>query len=75
MISFKKIWNHFPFVIYVFVWFGIFVGGIFAPGEAVQVLKSNIITEGYHISLYSCIIMFPFMVFYLLRIFRFWVHK
>ena len=64
MISFKKIWNHFPFVIYVFVWFGIFVAGIFAPKEAVQVLKVILLLKDIiflYIPVSLCFLLWSFM--------------
>jgi len=62
------VFRHLPILLYTFFWFGIFIGGLSAPQEQVTLLKSNMITQGWHISLYSILFMWPFIFLYIYRV-------
>ena len=58
---------HLHIFLYFYFWLGIFVGGLVAPKERIENLKSEIITEGWHISLLSIILIFPVFIIYFFR--------
>ena len=62
----KLLKNHLHVVLYFYFWLGIFIGGIFAPQDRVEMLNSNVIKEGWHLSLLSIILIFPVFVIYYL---------
>ena len=64
---FAVFWNHLPVALYSFFWAGIFIGGIFAPQERIDLLDSSYLTKGYQISIISCILMWPFIIAYFIR--------
>jgi hypothetical protein len=58
---------HLHILLYFYFWLGIFIGGLVAPKERIDILNSNIITEGWHISLLSVFLIFPVFVVYYFR--------
>jgi hypothetical protein len=64
---FKILIKHFHIVLYFYFWLGIFIGGLIAPKERIDMLNSSIITEGWHISLLSLILIGPVFIIYYSR--------
>lgn len=71
----KKIQNiinlvkeHLHIVLYFYFWLGIFIGGLVAPKERVEMLNSDLIKEGWHLSMLSLILIVPVFVIYYLRL-------
>ena len=60
--------EHLHIVLYFYFWLGIFIGGLVAPQDRVDMLNSEIIKEGWHLSLLSMILIFPVFIIYYLRI-------
>jgi hypothetical protein len=46
---------HFPIILYGWFWLGLLLCTLFAPDERVRALKSDLITEGWHLSVLSLI--------------------
>ena len=46
---------HFPIILYGWFWLGLLLCTLFAPDERVRLLKSEMITEGWHLSVLSLI--------------------
>jgi len=65
---FKILIKHFHIVLYFYFWLGIFIGGLIAPKERIDMLNSSIITEGWHISLLSLLLICPVFVIYYFRV-------
>ena len=61
---FKILFKHFHIILYFYFWLGIFIGGFIAPKERIELLKSDIITEGWHISLLSLVLICPVFIIY-----------
>ncbi|MDC0231402.1 hypothetical protein OAK19_05500 [Aureispira] len=61
---------HLHILLYFYFWLGIFIGGLVAPIERIEMLNSNVITEGWHISLLSVFLIFPVFVIYSFRMKR-----
>jgi hypothetical protein len=59
---------HFHIVLYTYFWFGLFVCGLAAPPERVAKLGSSVITQGWHLSLLSLVLILPVPVLYYLRV-------
>ena len=59
---------HLHIVLYAYFWFGLFVCGLAAPQERVAELNSNVITQGWHLSVLSLVLVLPVPVIYYLRI-------
>ena len=64
----KFLLEHFHIVLYFYFWLGIFIGGLVAPQDRVDMLNSGIIIEGWHLSLLSMFLIFPVFIIYYLRI-------
>lgn len=58
---------HFHAILYFYVWFGLFVCGLAAPADRVAKLGSSLITQGWHLSLLSTILVLPWPLIYVLR--------
>ena len=61
---------HLHIVLYSYFWFGLFVCGLVAPDWRVAELKSEVITEGWHLSLLSLVLILPVPVIYYVRVRR-----
>ena len=64
----KLLKDHLHIVLYFYFWLGIFVGGLVAPQERVEMLNSDLIKEGWHLSMLSLILIVPVFVIYYLRL-------
>ena len=64
----KSLKDHLHIVLYFYFWLGIFVGGLVAPQERVEMLNSDLIKEGWHLSMLSLILIVPVFVIYYLRL-------
>ena len=72
----NKLWNklvnllkyHLHIMLYIYFWFGLFICGLVAPQDRIDMLESSIITEGWHLSLLSLVLIFPVPVIYYWRI-------
>ena len=58
---------HFHFMMFSYVWFGVFICGLLAPEHRVTELGSEIITQGWHLSALSVVLILPWPVIYLFR--------
>lgn len=58
---------HLHILLYTYFWFGIFVCGLAAPEDRVKDLGSAVITQGWHLSLLSLVLILPAPVLYVLR--------
>lgn len=58
---------HFHVIIYFYVWFGLFICGLVAPQDRVAELGSRLITQGWHLSLISVVLVLPWPVIYVIR--------
>jgi len=58
---------HFHAILYFYVWFGLLVCGLAAPADRVAKLGSSLITQGWHLSLLSTILVLPWPLIYVLR--------
>ena len=66
----KLVWlfkYHFHALLYFYVWFGLFVSGLVAPSDRVANLHSSLITQGWHLSLLSTLVVLPWPIIYVLR--------
>ena len=61
---------HLHAVLYTYFWFGLFVCGLVAPSDRVAALETDLISEGWHLSLISVFLILPVPVLYLLRTWR-----
>ena len=59
---------HFPIILYTWFWFGLILCAIFAPSDRVLMLKSQVITEGWHLIVLSLILGVPIIVLYWRRV-------
>jgi hypothetical protein len=55
---------HGPVVLYAWFWFGMFLCGLLAPPERVAGLDSALVSEGWHLSLMSCVLGLPVLLLY-----------
>ncbi|MEA2101808.1 MAG: hypothetical protein U9P80_04445 [Thermodesulfobacteriota bacterium] len=58
---------HFHAILFFYVWFGLFVCGMAAPPDRVAELGSGLITQGWHLSVLSMILVLPWPVIYVCR--------
>ncbi|HUT52357.1 MAG TPA: hypothetical protein VM658_03100 [bacterium] len=58
---------HFHAILYLYVWFGLFICGLAAPQHRVALLDSRLITQGWHLSLLSLILVLPWPIIYVVR--------
>ena len=58
---------HLPAILYGWFWFGLFLCGLLAPAERVALLESSLVTQGWHLSLMTCVFGIPILVLYHLR--------
>ena len=58
---------HFHIILLAYVWFGLFFCGLAAPPDRVTELGSNIVTQGWHLSALSTVLVLPWLVIYVLR--------
>jgi hypothetical protein len=61
---------HFHALLFTYIWFGLFVCGLTAPEHRVRELGSGLITQGWHLSALSCLLVLPWPVFYIIRFLR-----
>lgn len=59
---------HLHILLYVYFLLGLFVCGLFAPDDRVLALESALITEGWHLSALSVLLILPVPVLYYLRL-------
>ena len=62
--------NHLHILLYTYFWFGLFISGLLAPQHRIDALESSIITQGWHLSVLSLIIVLPVPVIYVIRMRR-----
>ena len=60
--------EHLHIVLYFYFWLGIFIGGLVAPQDRVEILNSDLIKEGWHLSMFSMILIFPVFIIYYIRV-------
>ena len=66
---FKKIFrDHLHAILFSYFWLGLFVGGLVAPAERVWRLESQLVTEGWQLTLLSMVLVLPAPLFYIFRI-------
>lgn len=58
---------HFHVMLFIYVWFGLVVCGLLAPDARVEQLGSSLVTKGWHLSLLSTLLVFPWPVIYFFR--------
>ncbi len=58
---------HFHVMLLLYVWFGLVVCGLLAPDARVEQLGSSLITRGWHLSVLSTLLVFPWPVIYFIR--------
>ena len=58
---------HLHVLLYSYFWLGLFVCGLVAPQERIDMLESSIITQGWHLSALSLILVLPIPIAYFLR--------
>jgi hypothetical protein len=58
---------HFHVMLFLYVWFGLVVCGLLAPDARVEQLGSSLVTRGWHLSLLSTLLVFPWPVIYFIR--------
>ena len=63
----KFLKKHILILLYTYFWLGIFIGGLCAPINRVELLNSPYIKEGWHISLYSLVLFLPIWIIYLIK--------
>jgi hypothetical protein len=59
--------NHFHIILYSYFWFGLFICGLAAPDNRVALLESSLITQGWHLSLLSILLILPVPILSLWR--------
>ncbi len=62
--------NHLHILLYTYFWFGLFICGLVAPQNRIDMLGSSIIKEGWHLSVLSLILIFPVPLLYIIRMRR-----
>ncbi len=60
--------EHFHILVYFYFWLGVFVGGFVAPKDRILLLESEVITEGWHLSALSLVLVFPVFIIYYIRV-------
>jgi hypothetical protein len=58
---------HLHIALYSYFWFGLFVCGLLAPPQRVAALESDLISQGWHLSVLSVCLILPVPVIYILR--------
>lgn len=58
---------HFHAMLFFYIWFGLVVCGLAAPEARVEQLGSGLITKGWHLSVLSTLLVFPWPVIYFIR--------
>jgi len=61
---------HLHIALYTYFWFGLFVCGLVAPSDRVAALETDLISEGWHLSLISVFLILPVPILYLIRMWR-----
>ncbi len=62
--------DHLHVLLYAYFWFGLFVCGLSAPDQRVAELSSTLVTEGWHLSLLSVVLVLPVPLIYWYRMRR-----
>jgi hypothetical protein len=57
---------HFHALLFTYIWFGLVVCGLAAPEHRVRELGSGLITQGWHLSALSCLLVLPWPVVYVI---------
>lgn len=60
--------RHFPALLFGWFWFGMVLCGLLAPADRVAHLESNLVTEGWHLSLMSFVFGAVIMSAYVVRV-------
>ena len=68
VIDFMK--YHLHIALYTYFWFGLFVCGLVAPSDRIAALETDLISEGWHLSLISVFLILPVPIIYFIRIWR-----
>jgi hypothetical protein len=58
---------HFHVMMFLYVWFGLVVCGLVAPDARVEQLGSSLMSRGWHLSVLSTLLVFPWPVIYFIR--------
>ena len=58
---------HFHAILFFYIWFGLFICGLAAPPDRVTKLGSDLITQGWHLSVLSMFIVLPWPIIYVIR--------
>ena len=56
--------THFPMILYSWFWLGLILCALFAPSDRVLILKSQLITQGWHLAVLSALLGGPVMWLY-----------
>ena len=65
---FKKIFrDHLHTILFSYFWLGLFVGGLVAPAERVWMLESQLVTEGWQLTVLSMVLVLPAPMIYFFR--------
>jgi len=58
---------HLHVLLYTYFWLGLFICGLVAPQHRIDDLGSAIVTEGWHLSLLSLVLVLPVPILYYFR--------
>lgn len=59
--------DHLHAILFTYFWLGLCVGGLVAPEERVLLLESDWITQGWHLTLLSLVLVLPAPILYAVR--------
>ena len=59
---------HFPIILYIWFWFGLILCALFAPADGVLMLKSTMITRGWHLIVVAVVLSTPIIWLYCKRV-------
>ena len=59
--------DHLHAILFSYFWLGLFVGGLVAPVERVLHLESPWLTQGWHLTLLSLVLVLPAPIIYAFR--------
>ena len=63
----NRLMVHLPALLYGWFWVGLFLCGLLAPTERVALLESTLVTQGWHLSLMTCLFSIPILGLYTWR--------
>lgn len=58
---------HLHILLYTYFWLGLFICGLVAPQHRIDLLESDLITQGWHLSLLSLFLVLPVPIIYFFR--------